>query len=256
MLGIIPAAGAGTRIQPLAFSKELLPVGGRLDGDIERPRAVSEYLVERLTIAGATKICFVISAGKSDILEYYGGGKVNSASFIFVVQPQPAGLCDAIFHAAPVVVPDEPVAIGLPDTIWFPENGLTALPDDELSFLLFPVEQPQFFDAVVTDENGRVEEIQVKQTDARSKWVWGAFKMPGAVFHDLHRLWLAREQRDEYFGTLVNAWIAQGGNASGVRAGESYVDVGTLHGYREAIRLLNERRERENSPTAGIEAFA
>ncbi len=245
MLGIIPAAGAGTRIQPLAFSKELLPVGGRLDGNIERPRAVSEYLVERLTIAGATKICFVISAGKSDILEYYGGGKVNAASFIFVVQPQPAGLCDAIFHAAPVVAPNEAVAIGLPDTIWFPENGLTALPEDELSFLLFPVEQPQFFDAVVTDENGRVEEIQVKQTDARSNWVWGAFKMPGSVFHDLHQLWLEREQRDEYFGTLVNAWIAKGGSASGIRAGESYVDVGTLEGYRAAIRLLNDRREQE-----------
>ena len=245
MLGIIPAAGAGTRIQPLAFSKELLPVGGRLDGNIERPRAVSEYLVERLTIAGATKICFVISAGKSDILEYYGGGKVNSASFIFVVQPQPAGLCDAIFHAAPVVAPNETVAIGLPDTIWFPENGLTALPDHELSFLLFPVDQPQFFDAVVTDEQGRVDEIQVKQTNARSKWVWGAFKMPGSVFHDLHRLWLEREQRDEYFGTLVNAWIAKGGSASGIRAGESYVDVGTLEGYRAAIRLLNDRQEKE-----------
>src|SRR3954453_19888778 len=113
MLGIIPAAGAGTRIQPPPFSKELLPVGGRLDGNIERPRAVSEYLVERLTIAGATKICFVISAGKSDILEYYGGGSMNSASFIFVVQPQPAGLCDAIFHTASVVQPDEAVAIGL-----------------------------------------------------------------------------------------------------------------------------------------------
>ena len=246
MLGIIPAAGAGTRIQPLAFSKELLPVGGRLDGSIERPRAVSEYLIERLTIAGATKICFVISAGKSDILEYYGGGKLNSASFIFVVQPQPAGLCDAIFHAAPVVAPNESVAIGLPDTIWFPENGLTALPDDELSFLLFPVEQPQFFDAVVTDENGRVEEIQVKQSDARSNWVWGAFKMPGTVFHELHQLWQTREPRDEYFGTLVNEWIARGGRASGIRAGESYVDVGTLHGYREAIMLLNKRRERES----------
>ena len=32
MWGIIPAAGAGSRIQPLAFSKELLPVGSRLDG--------------------------------------------------------------------------------------------------------------------------------------------------------------------------------------------------------------------------------
>jgi glucose-1-phosphate thymidylyltransferase len=29
MWGIIPAAGEGKRIQPLAFSKELLPVGVR-----------------------------------------------------------------------------------------------------------------------------------------------------------------------------------------------------------------------------------
>ncbi len=254
MLGIIPAAGAGTRIQPLAFSKELLPVGGRLDGNVERPRAVSEYLVERMTIAGADKICFVISSGKSDILEYYGGGKVDSASFIFVVQPQPAGLCDAIFHAAPVVARDESVMIGLPDTIWFPENGLRALPEHELSFLLFPVQQPELFDAVVMDENERILEIQVKQANARSHWIWGAFKMPGTIFHELHRLWLERQRRDEYFGTLVNAHIANGGRAMGVRAGESYVDVGTLHGYREAIRLLNERQQRGSA--AKKEIFA
>ena len=46
MWGIIPAAGKGSRIQPLAFSKELLPVGSRFDGETERPLAVSEYLVE------------------------------------------------------------------------------------------------------------------------------------------------------------------------------------------------------------------
>ena len=48
MWGIVPAAGAGSRIQPLAFSKELLPVGSHLGGDANRPRAVSEYLVERM----------------------------------------------------------------------------------------------------------------------------------------------------------------------------------------------------------------
>src|SRR5436305_2012347 len=32
--GIIPAAGAGNRIQPLAFSKELLPVVTRHDGAV------------------------------------------------------------------------------------------------------------------------------------------------------------------------------------------------------------------------------
>src|SRR5437868_4827376 len=243
VLGIIPAAGAGSRIQPLAFSKELLPVGGRLDGAIERPRAVSEYLVERMRIAGAEKLCFVIGAGKSDILEYYGN--LDGVCVLFVVQPHPAGLCDAIFRAAPIVSDVESVAIGLPDTIWFPADGLNALPDGELSFLLFPVDHPEFFDAVITDAENRVSEIRVKSAEVQTQWVWGAFKMPGAVFHQLHRLWLRRERRDEFFGTLVNAWLTKGGEARGVRAGESYVDVGTLDGYRNAIRVLAEYRDRE-----------
>jgi dTDP-glucose pyrophosphorylase len=238
MWGIIPAAGNGTRIQPLAFSKELLPVGSRRDGNTERPRAVSEYLVERMIRSGVTKICFVISAGKSDILEYFGG-VIGPADISYVVQPQPAGLCDAIFRALPLVHPDEPVIVGLPDTIWFPEDGLAALGDDALSFLLFPVARPELFDAVVTDGEGRVVEIQVKSPAAASNWIWGAFKMPGAILHELHRLWRGRQPRDEYIGTLVNAYIAAGGVARGVRAGRSYVDVGTLHGYREAILLLS-----------------
>jgi len=245
VLGIIPAAGAGSRIQPLAFSKELLPVGGRLDGAIERPRAISEYLVERMRIAGAEKLCFVIGAGKSDILEYYGN--LDGVCVLFVVQPHPAGLCDAIFRAVPIVSDVESVAIGLPDTIWFPADGLNALPDGELSFLLFPVEHPEFFDAVITDTENRVCEIRVKSVEVRTHWVWGAFKMPGAVFHQLHRLWLRRDRQDEFFGTLVNAWLAEGGRACGVRAGESYVDVGTLDGYRNAIRLLTEFRDRESN---------
>ena len=238
MWGIVPAAGKGSRIQPLAFSKELLPVGSRLDGETERPRAVSEYLVERMIRAGATKICFVISPGKSDILEYYGGELSGAAHVCYTVQPRAEGLCDAIFRALPFVRPEENVIVGLPDTIWFPEDGLCALPDGVLAFLLFPVERPELFDAVVTDEAGCVREIQVKQAGAASRWVWGAFKMPGSVLRELYDLWLARDRRDEYIGTLVNAYLAEGGEARGVRAGSAYVDVGTLHGYREAIRML------------------
>src|SRR3954468_15213508 len=102
MLGIMPAAGEGTRIQPLAFSKELLPVGSRSDGKTERPRAVSEYLVERMILGGADRICFIISHGKSDILEYYGA-EFASVPFSYVVQPGPSGLCDALFRAIPLV---------------------------------------------------------------------------------------------------------------------------------------------------------
>ncbi len=71
MIGIIPAAGAGERIQPLGCSKELLPVGSRMVAGVERPKAVSEYLVERMIAAGASQICMVISAEKTDIVKYY-----------------------------------------------------------------------------------------------------------------------------------------------------------------------------------------
>ena len=238
MWGIVPAAGTGSRIQPLAFSKELLPVGSRTENSVERPRAVSEYLIERMVRAGADKICFVVSPGKSDIVEYFGG-EIESAHVCYTVQHQPVGLCDAIFCARPLIAPAEVVIIGLPDTIWFPIDGFNALPDDELSFLAFPVNRPELFDAVVCDENGIVEEIQVKQLNAASNWIWGAIKMPGAILHELYALWQWRDRRDEYLGTLVNAYLAQGGQARAVRAGEVYVDVGTLHGYREAMRVLN-----------------
>lgn len=213
-------------------------MGCRLDGSTERPRAVSEYIIDRMLIAGATRICFVISPGKSDILAYYGAG-IGGAAFAYVVQPQPAGLCDAIFRAVPLIGAEEAVVVALPDTIWFPEDGLRALPDDMLSFLLFPVERPEFFDAVVADEDGRVSQIQVKQRGASSNWIWGAFKMPGRVLHELFHLWKQRQPRDEYLGTLVNAWLEAGGQACSLRAGKSYVDIGTLHGYRAALNLLS-----------------
>jgi dTDP-glucose pyrophosphorylase len=237
--GIVPAAGLGTRIQPLAFSKELLPVGTRMDVDHERPRAVSEYLVERMIRAGATHICFVVSSGKADIMQYFGG-KMERAAICYAVQDNPRGLCDALFTALPFIAPEDEVLVGLPDTIWFPADGFQLLPQRRFSFLLFPVHKPQLFDAVRCDAAGSVLEVEVKKPKPRSHWIWGAFRLPGRTLAALYDLWCGRDPRDEYLGTLVNAYIALGGAVTGVKRGEVYVDVGTLHGYREAIRILRE----------------
>jgi dTDP-glucose pyrophosphorylase len=240
MWGVIPAAGRGSRIQPLAFSKELLPVGSRTQGGSERPMAVSEHLIERMLRAGVDKLCFIISPGKSDILEYYGG-QIGGAEICYVVQEAAAGLCDALFRALPFIADDELVCVGLPDTIWFPEDGFALLDAAGLSFLLFPVDQPQLFDAVEFDAAGAVQHIDVKAPAPKSRWVWGGFKVSGRVLRELRAIWAEPGRKDEYLGTLVNAYLARGGCARAVPAGRSYVDVGTLHGYREAVRLLEAR---------------
>jgi glucose-1-phosphate thymidylyltransferase len=247
MWGIIPAAGRGSRIQPLAFSKELLPVGSRKeltkDGIVEKPIAVSEHLVERMLGAGVDKLCFVIAPGKSDIFEYYGGAvgdrETGAADICYVVQEEPRGLCDALFRALPFMAEDELACVGLPDTIWFPRDGFAELDDRGLCFLLFPVNEPERFDAVQLDQSGAVLHIDVKSNAPLSHWVWGAFKVTRRVLAALEALWLERGRCDEYLGTLVNAYLARGGAATGVPAGKTYVDVGTLSGYREAVQLLD-----------------
>src|SRR5256885_2142477 len=243
-LGIIPAAGAGQRIQPLGCSKELLPVGSRVVDSVERPKAVSEYLVERMIAAGADQICMIISAEKSDIVRYFAE-RDYAAEIFYVVQQKPQGLCDALFRAETFARDKDRVLIGLPDTIWLPENAFTPAIDSagDVNLVLFPVTDPSAFDAVVCDDDGNVEQVEVKQRDAHSCWIWGAVTATGKAFHALKLLWEARHRQDEFLGHLLNAYIAAGNHVKGTRCGEIYMDVGTLEGYRSAQDFLRGRRD-------------
>jgi dTDP-glucose pyrophosphorylase len=245
MIGIIPAAGAGQRIQPLGCSKELLPVGSRMVEGVERPKAVSEYLVERMIAAGAEQICMVVSAEKSDVIRYFAE-RSYAAEIFYVLQRKPQGLCDALFRADAFARHHDCVLIGLPDTIWFPENGyqpaLGLLDNADVGLLSFPVMNPSAFDAIISDEQGFVREVEVKRPDAHSQWVWGAVTTTGRAFHNLKLLWESRHREDEYLGHLLNAYIAAGNAVRSVCAGEIYMDVGTLEGYHQALNFLRAYR--------------
>jgi dTDP-glucose pyrophosphorylase len=246
MIGIIPAAGAGERIQPLGCSKELLPVGSRPIDGRERPKAVAEYLVERMIAAGVEQICLIISAEKTDIVRYFSE-RDYAAELFYVLQPRPAGLCDALFRAEPFARKHDQVLIGLPDTIWFPENAyrpaLAALNGVEVSLVLFPVPNPEVFDAVVANDLGYVQKVQVKTDAAESNWIWGAITSTGPAFHSLKLLWESRHRADAYIGDLLNAYIAAGNSIRGVHVGELYMDVGTLEGYRLAQDFLRKLQQ-------------
>ena len=251
MIGIIPAAGAGQRIQPLGCSKELLPVGARVIDGVERPKAVMEYLVERMIAAGADQICIVISGEKTDIVRYFAE-RNYAAEIFYAIQNQPRGLCDALFRAEPFAPAHREVLIGLPDTIWFPENAyLTSLdlhPAADVNLVCFPVADASAFDSVVSDENGYVRRVDVKVRDYESLWIWGAVITSGAAFRDLKRLWESRHREDEFLGHLLNAYIEAGNSVRASHAGEVYMDVGTLPGYHAAQDFLRGLKPNATEP--------
>lgn len=241
MIGIIPAAGAGQRIQPLGCSKELLPVGSRWIDGVERPKAVMEYLVERMIAAGADQICMVISGEKTDIVRYFAE-RDYAAEIFYAIQSQPRGLCDALFRAEPFARKHERVLIGLPDTIWFPENSYRTSLDlhakADVNLVCFPVEDASAFDSVVTEDNGYVRRVDVKVSKYESLWIWGAVITTGSAFRDLKLLWESRHREDEFLGHLLNAYIQAGNAVRASHVGETYMDVGTLPGYRAAQDFL------------------
>jgi glucose-1-phosphate thymidylyltransferase len=247
MWGIIPSAGEGKRIQPLAFSKELLPVGVRESLGSQRPKAVSDFIVDRMILAGAQKLCFIISPLKDDILRYHSSGS-GKAHIWYQVQPRALGLCDAVFRPVPLIQDREDVLIGLPDTIWFPIHGFTSLTPGKFSFLLFPSSHPENFDSVLVADESRVVEIQVKHCQAKSQWIWGAMRMPATIYRALYEFWITRSRKDEYLGTLIQAWIDEGGEVLGIKAGTSYLDVGSVQGLQMAWQSL--LGEHENLPSS------
>jgi len=231
MLGIVPAAGNATRMQPMGGSKELLPLGWNADGSL---RVIAEYLIERMMMAGAERICLVISPQKSDLLAYFARSRFAARVF-FVVQPEAAGLCDAVFRAGGHVAAKERVLIGLPDTVWQPRVAFGRVPTDTLHLITFPVRHPEEFDAVRAGGANRVAEVEVKQAGSRQRRVWGAITAPGQVWLELERFWRERGAREQFLGHLFNAWIESGRAITYDTQGTEYWDVGTPKGYQRAL---------------------
>jgi UTP--glucose-1-phosphate uridylyltransferase len=128
---VFPVAGLGTRFLPAtkANPKEMLPI-------VDKP--LIQYAVEEALAAGITQMIFVTSGSKRaiedhfdtnheleyllaerhkhDTLELVRSIKPKGISCIYVRQPEPAGLGDAVL-CAKEVVGDEPFAVLLADDL-------------------------------------------------------------------------------------------------------------------------------------------
>src|SRR5262245_15338842 len=93
VVGLVPAAGRATRIAPLPCSKELYPIGFRSvdGGKSTAPKVVSHYLLEKMRLAGITKIYIVLREGKWDIPGYFGDGSMLDMKLAYLMIGSPFG---------------------------------------------------------------------------------------------------------------------------------------------------------------------
>ncbi len=118
LVGVIPAAGLGTRLRPLtsgALPKEMLPVGRKL---------ALERIVDELRAAGASRIVFVLSPVKEEMIRRHFGDEAGGVTFAYVIQPEMRGLGDAVLRAASAVGDAARFVVALGDAVFEePESG-------------------------------------------------------------------------------------------------------------------------------------
>lgn len=244
VIGLIPAAGKASRLGRIPFSKELFPVGFENEEIPKRPKVVSRYLLEYMSLAGISEFHFILRNGKWDIPAYYGSGNQFNYRICYHIAEYDYGVPFTINQANPFIK-DQIVALGFPDILLKPENAFKELicklkeeKDTSVVLGLFPTTNTEKYDMVVFDENHIIEDIVIKspkQTQLSFAWIIAAWKPEFTTFinsfvNEKLQTETVKELTDNeyYLGDVFLSAIKSGLKINGIVFNDGeFLDIGT-----------------------------
>jgi len=251
IVAIIPAAGRGSRLAPFPCPKELFPVGYQkinIKGEIQnRPKVVSQYLVEDLAKAGAQRIFFILGEGKSDIMRYYGDGQRFGTNISYLYQEELRGMPNAIDLFRPWA-DDVTVLFGMPDTIVEPHNSYQQLlafhnaEKADLTLGLFRTNNPTKFGMVDIDESNNVTYTIDKPLKSNLQYMWGTACWSQG-FTKLLGEFLSKASfngNETVLGDVFNYALEKKLTVKGlVFENGKYIDIGTTDELNQALKQFH-----------------
>lgn len=256
IVGVVPAAGQGSRIAPLPCSKELYPIGFRPveSGEGMRPKVVSQYLLEKMRMAGIRQAYFILREGKWDIPTYFGDGAIVDMNLGYLMMRLPFGTPYTLDQAYPFVR-HSIVAFGFPDILFQGDDAFTKLLDRQAAteadvvLGLFPVERPWTMDMVEVNSKGEIGSLVIKPPDTHLRYGWIIAVWTPVFTEFLHEHLIDLEtsifqNKDKSFhnrsevsvGHVFQAALRKGLRLQSVQfANQGYVDIGTPEGLEQAI---------------------
>lgn len=261
LVGLVPAAGQGSRLAPLPLSKELFPLGFRqVPGQRDlRPKVVCHYLLEKMQRAGVSDVFLILRPGKWDIPAYLGDGADLGLHLAYLTVHVPFGVPFSLNQAYPFIQ-GATVLLGFPDILFGPEDAYSRLLQRlenrgaDVVLGLFPTDQPEKVGVVDFDETGRVLGIYEKSTFTHLPYMWAIAVWQPCFTDFLHQF--VRQQQRNMIGDRIpqyfKSWppyteipigdVIYGAVRAGLRVeaevldGGYYLDIGTPDNLRTALQ--------------------
>lgn len=266
IVGWMPAAGRAARLGGLPCSKEIFPVGFEPGPDGEpRPRPVCHGLLRGWAGAGIERALVILRHGKWDVPTRLGSGAELGLDLAYLLVEETGSVPETLARAAgwtealgtgagtgtgTAGAGGWDVALGFPDILLGPPDAWARLVDFHragdwpISLGLFPTDQAWKADMVSFDDQGRIEEIVIKDPACAFRWTWSIALWRPDFTRFLRRTVAAegrREGGDEggaelYVGDVIRKALAAGYEVRGLPFADGrFIDVGTPDDLRRAV---------------------
>jgi glucose-1-phosphate thymidylyltransferase len=255
LVGLLPAGGAASRVNPLPCSKELFPVGfysAKKRKNVP-PKVISYYLLEKMRRADVKKAYFILRQGKWDIPAYFGDGKMLDMHIGYLIMDLPFGVPFTLDQAYPFLQ-NSKIVFGFPDIIFEPEDAFSELlskqeqTNADIVLGLFEARKPQKMDMVELDNQGNICKIDIKPTSTQLRYTWIIAVWAGRFTEFMHHFVLEHkhryttktdgmpEKKEVFVGDVIHAAIDSDINIEHVIFEKSkYIDIGTPEDLAKAV---------------------
>ncbi len=169
-VGLIPAAGFGSRLPALENAKEMLAVG-------DNSRPVIANLLDIMAGAGIQDVTIVLRPQKTDLTNYLQSDVWGHLQLDLKFTPGTGGVPETVALGLEGIEKRD-IAFGFPDILLKPKGALTTMMqkleagNSQVILGLFPTGSPEKSDMVKTDEKGTVIEIEIKPARTKLDLTW------------------------------------------------------------------------------------
>ena len=248
IVGLIPAAGEGSRISPIPCSKEIFPVDFCEGAGNTTIKVAAAHLLDSFSEAGVEQVYMVTRKGKWDIPQYLGLGPHPGYTLAYLFTDPTEGTHHTL-DLAYRFIKNRIVLLGFPDILLKPQNAFKRLlakqeqTDADIVLGLFEATNPLQADMVDMDSNGRVRKIIIKPDQTNLTYTWTIAVWTPIFSEYLHEYVsekntrLKEDQEKEVFiGDVIQYALEDGLAVETVLFSEGmYIDIGTFGDLKKVL---------------------